>query len=230
MNKPIHILVAEDDSDISSLLCNIIKKSGYIPQPAFSGTEALLYLDQRKWSMLLLDLMLPGMSGELLLQQIQDRIDMPVLIISAKGDPETKVSVLRGGANDYITKPFNIEEVSARIDTQLRLYARMKQPSLPHLIEHKELVLDRDSMKVTVNGTELNLTAREFQILSLMMSAPKKVFTKANLYEKVWGEAFYGDDNIINVHLSNIRGKLAKADPENEYIETIWGMGYRIKP
>lgn len=230
MNNPIHILVAEDDSDISSLLCNIIKKSGYIPQPAFSGTEALLYLNQRKWSMLLLDLMLPGMSGDVLLQQIQDRIDMPVLIISAKGDPETKVSVLRGGANDYITKPFNVEEVSARIDTQLRLYARMKQPSLPNLIEHKGLVLDQDSMKVTVNETELNLTAREFEILSLMMSAPKKVFTKANLYEKVWGEAFYGDDNIINVHLSNIRGKLAKADPESEYIETIWGMGYRIKP
>lgn len=178
MNNPIHILVAEDDSDISNLLCNIIKNSGYVPQPAYSGTEALLYLEQRKWSMLLLDLMLPGMSGEELLERIQDRDNMPVIIISAKGESQTKVSALRGGANDFITKPFDNEEVSARIDAQLRLYARMRQPVLPDVLQHKGLLLDRDSMKVMIHGTELNLTAREFELLALMMSAPKKVFTK----------------------------------------------------
>lgn len=229
MNNEIHILVAEDDNDISRLLCNIIKKSGYIAQPVFSGTEALLYLQQRKWSMLLLDLMLPGMSGEELLQQIKHFEHMPVIIISAKSESQTKVSLLRGGANDFITKPFDIEEVSARIDAQLRLYERMKQPDSQHILQYKGILLDRDSMTVSVDGVKLNLTAREFDILALMMTNPKKVFTKANLYERVWGEAFHGDDNIINVHISNLRGKMAKIAPQLEFIETIWGMGYRLK-
>ncbi|MFF2090726.1 response regulator transcription factor [Paenibacillus sp. NPDC058174] len=230
MNNPIHILVAEDDNDISRLLCSIIRKSGYIPQPAYSGTEALLYLEQRQWSMLLLDLMLPGMTGEELLNRIDRRDDMPVIVISAKGEPTTKVSALRGGADDFITKPFDVEEVSARIDSQLRMYARIAQPALPQVLAHKELVLDRDTMSVTAAGTELSLTAREFDILSLLLSSPKKVFTKSNLYETVWKEPFYGDDNIINVHMSNLRSKLSKAAPGSEFIETVWGMGYRLKP
>ncbi|MBA9088503.1 DNA-binding response OmpR family regulator [Fontibacillus solani] len=230
MNNPINILVAEDDSYISRLLCSIIKKSGYFAQPAYSGTEALLYLEQRPWSMLLLDLMLPGMTGEELLQHIDGRDDMPVIIISAKGEPHTKVSALRGGADDFITKPFDVEEVSARIDSHLRLYARIAQPVLSTVQRHKGLVLDRDEMSVTVDGAELTLTAREFEILSLLLSAPKKVFTKSNLYERVWREPFCGDDNTINVHMSNLRSKLAKAAPGCEFIETVWGMGYRIKP
>jgi DNA-binding response OmpR family regulator len=230
MNNPIHILVAEDDNDISRLLCSIIKKSGYIPQPAYSGTEALLYLEQRQWSMLLLDLMLPGLSGEELLERIDRRDDMPIIIISAKGEPMTKVSALRGGADDFITKPFDVEEVSARIDSQLRIYARIAQPAFPNVLQYKGLVLDRDAKSVTAEGAELTLTAREFEILSLLMSIPKKVFTKANLYERVWQEPFYGDDNIINVHLSNLRSKLSKAAPGSDFIETVWGMGYRLKP
>ncbi|MGG1638356.1 response regulator transcription factor [Paenibacillus sp. NRS-1760] len=230
MNNSIHILVAEDDSDISRLLCNIIKKSGYIPQPAYSGTEALLYLERRQWSMLLLDLMLPGMTGEELLKRFDGRDDMPVIIISAKGEPRTKVSVLRGGADDFITKPFDVEEVSARIDSQLRMYARIAQPPKPNMLKHKELILDRDAMSVTAAGAELTLTAREFEILSLLLSAPKKVFTKSNLYERVWQEPFYGDDNTINVHLSNLRSKLVKAAPGSDFIETVWGMGYRLRP
>ncbi|MEK4511350.1 response regulator transcription factor [Paenibacillus sp. FSL K6-2524] len=230
MNIPIHILVAEDDNDISRLLCSIIKKSGYIPQPAYSGTEALLYLEQRPWSMLLLDLMLPGMTGEELLQQFDRRDDMPVIIISAKGEPHTKVSALRGGADDFITKPFDVAEVSARIDSHLRLYARIAQPALPTVQRHKGLVLDRDAMSVTADGAEMALTAREFEIVSLLLSAPKKVFTKSNLYESVWREPFCGDDNTVNVHMSNLRSKLAKAAPGSEFIETVWGMGYRLKP
>lgn len=230
MDNSINILVAEDDNDISQLLCSIIRKSGYVPQPAFSGTEALLYLQQREWSLVLLDLMLPGMTGEELLERIGGRGDRPVVIISAKGEQRTKVSALRGGADDFITKPFDIEEVSARIDLHLRRYARIAQPALPDVLRHKGLVLDRDAKSVTVDGTKLALTAREYEILALLLSAPKKVFTKANLYESVWGEAFYGDDNTLNVHMSNLRSKLAKAAPASEFIETVWGMGYRLKP
>ncbi|WP_019913146.1 response regulator transcription factor [Paenibacillus sp. HW567] len=230
MDNSINILVAEDDSDISRLLCNIIRKSGYTPQPAFSGTEALLYLEQRQWSMVLLDLMLPGMTGEELLKWIRLRGGVPVIIISAKGEQQTKVSALRGGADDFITKPFDIEEVSARIDSHLRRYAQIASPAVQSVLQHKGLVLDHDSKTVTAEGAEVALTAREYKILTLLLSAPKKVFTKANLYEGVWDEPYYGDDNTVNVHMSNLRSKLAKAAPGSEFIETVWGMGYRLKP
>ncbi|WP_405105489.1 response regulator transcription factor [Paenibacillus sp. FSL K6-1217] len=229
MDKPITILVAEDDSDISRLLCSIIRKSGYLPQPAFSGTEALLYLEQREWSMVLLDLMLPGMPGEELLKWIRLRGGMPVIIISAKGEQQTKVSALRGGADDFITKPFDIEEVSARIDSHLRRLTQITPPAVTRILEHNGLVLDCDSMVVTAEGTEAALTAREYDILKLLLSEPQKVFTKANLYESVWEEPYYGDDNTVNVHMSNLRSKLSKAAPGSEYIETVWGMGYRLK-
>lgn len=230
MDKPIQILVAEDDNEISKLLCSIIRKSGYVPQPAFSGTEALLYLEQRQWSMVLLDLMLPGMDGEELLERIREQGDTPVIIISAKGEQRTKVAALRGGADDFITKPFDIEEVSARIDSHLRRYARIGQPPLPRLLRHNGLELDCDAKSATCDGVELSLTAREYDILALLMSAPKKVFTKPNLYESVWNEPYYADDNTVNVHMSNLRSKLAKASPDSEFIETIWGIGYRLKP
>lgn len=230
MDNSIHILVAEDDSDISQLLCSIIRKSGYVPQPAFSGTEALLYLDQRQWSMILLDLMLPGMTGEELLKQIDGRSNGPVIIISAKGEQQTKVSALRGGADDYITKPFDIEEVSARIDSHLRRFAQIAKPSAPSVLKHKGLVLDRDAKSAIAEGIELALTAREYEILETLMATPKKVFTKSDLYESVWNEAFYGDVNTVNVHMSNLRSKLAKAAPGSEFIETVWGIGYRLIP
>ncbi|WP_342476416.1 response regulator transcription factor [Paenibacillus sp. FSL H7-0350] len=229
MDKPISILVAEDDSDISRLLCSIITKSGYLPQPAFSGTEALLYLEQRQWSMVLLDLMLPGMTGEELLNWIRVRGSMPVLIISAKGEQQTKVSALRGGADDFITKPFDIEEVSARIDSHLRRFMQIIPSASARILQYNGLVLDCDSKVVTAEGAEVALTAREYEILQLLLSEPRKVFTKANLYESVWGEPYYGDDNTVNVHVSNLRGKLAKTAPGSDYIETVWGMGYRLK-
>lgn len=229
MDNSINILVAEDDNDISRLLCSIIRKSGYVPQPAFSGTEALLYLEQREWSMVLLDLMLPGMTGGLL-KWIRLRGGVPVIIISAKGEQQTKVSALRGGADDFITKPFDIEEVSARIDSHLRRFAQIAPPAVLSVLQHKGLVLDHDSKTVTAEGIEVALTAREYEILTLLLSAPKKVFTKANLYESVWDEPYYGDDNTVNVHMSNLRSKLAKAAPGSEFIETVWGMGYRLKP
>lgn len=225
-----HILVVEDDNDINRLLCSIIRKSGYSPQPAFSGTEALLYLERRQWSLVLLDLMLPGMTGEELLKRISGQSDTPVMIISAKSGQPDKVAALRGGADDFITKPFDIEEVAARIDSHLRRYARMAQPPEPDVLRHKGLVLDHEAKTAWAEGSELSLTAREYDILALLMASPKKVFTKANLYESVWGEPFYGDDNTINVHMSNLRGKLAKAAPDGEFIETVWGIGHRLKP
>jgi len=242
MDAPIRILVVEDDDDINGLLCGILRRSGYSPEPAYSGTEALLRLEGREWHMVLLDLMLPGLAGEQVLARIRQSGDMPVLILSAKDERQTKIDLLRSGADDYITKPFDIEEVSARIDSHLRRYSRTPSPSIGARLKHKNATLDQETKTLTVIGAgasagagkntvhSLALTAREYEIMALLMSSPKKLFTKANLFESVWGEPFIGgEENTINVHISNLRSKLAKADPGEEYIETIWGMGYRLK-
>ncbi|SFK09268.1 DNA-binding response regulator, OmpR family, contains REC and winged-helix (wHTH) domain [Halobacillus dabanensis] len=228
MTVPKSILVVEDDSDINRLLCNIIKKNGYTPKPAYSGTEATIYIDQQQWDMVLLDLMLPGLSGEEILKKVNGEKPTPVIIISAKQETQTKVDTLRAGADDYITKPFDVEEVSARIDSCLRRYQRMTDQESSEF-RHKNLVLDTDLQKAWLHGKDLSLTAREYNILVLLLSSPKKVFTKANLFESVWKEKYYGDDNTINVHMSNLRSKLSTADPSEEYIETVWGMGYTLK-
>lgn len=222
------ILVVEDDNDINQLLCNIAKKNNYHPQPAYSGTEALIYLDQQDWDLILLDLMLPGMAGEQILNKITENGTTPVIIISAKTEKETKINSLRIGADDFITKPFDIDEVAARMESLLRRYRNAKDLQQDVLI-YKDIQLNKNTKTVTVNGSVITLTAREYQILQLLMESPQKVFSKSNLFESVWGEPYHADDNTINVHMSNLRNKLAKANPDDEYIKTVWGMGYRME-
>ncbi len=224
-----NILVVEDDNDINHLLCNIIRKRNYSAQPAYSGTEAILYLEKQDWDLVLLDLMLPGMTGEEILSAIAAKSNVPVIVISAKGDQHTKIDSLRAGADDYITKPFDIEEVSARIDSHLRRYKRMSIAPSKQELAFKDILVDLEAKTVQVNNQKLALTSREYAILILLLSSPKKVFSKSNLFENVWHEPFHGDDNTVNVHMSNLRTKLSKANPAEEYIETVWGMGYRMK-
>lgn len=227
--EKINILVVEDDNDINKLLCKIIKNSDYEPTSAYSGTEALMYLEKQRWDLVLLDLMLPGMDGEAVLEKIREQGPTPVIIISAKNEKETKINTLRSGADDYITKPFDIEEVSARIDSLLRRYKQVKSRGQNQVLKHKDICLDLESKIVTVKGSEVVLTAREYEILLLLIQSPNKVFTKANIFQSIWNDDFLGDDNTVSVHISHIRNKLAKINPEEEYIETIWGMGYRLK-
>lgn len=229
MKQQINILVVEDDDDINQLLCKIIKKSNYFPQPVYSGTEALIYLGKKKWDLVLLDLMLPGMSGEEILAQITAKGSTPVIIISAKDETHTKTDNLRSGADDFISKPFDVEEVSARIDSLLRRSKHSNETVKRNQISHKDIHIDLEAKTVYVNNTELTLTVREYTILALLMNSPKKVFSKSNLFESVWNEPFHGDDNTVNVHMSNLRNKLSEANPDEDYIETIWGMGYRMK-
>lgn len=229
MQKEIQILVVEDDSDINKLLCNIVRKNGYSAQPAYSGTEAMIYIEKQEWDMVLIDLMIPGITGEEVLSKIRKDSLVPVIIVSAKGEAQTKVNTLRTGADDYITKPFDVEEVSARIDSLLRRYKQSINNEETVFLKHKDICLDLESKIVTVNGAEVTLTAREYEILSLFLESPKKIFTKANIFESIWGDDFLGDDNTVNVHMSHLRNKLARVNPNEEYIETIWGMGYRLK-
>lgn len=230
MEQQINILVVEDDNDINQLLCKIMKKNNYFPQATYSGTEAMIYLEKQRWDLVLLDLMLPGMTGEEILVNIRTNSSIPVIIISAKSEQQTKIDCLRSGADDFISKPFDVEEVSARIDSVLRRVRSTQQGTLEsNELTYKDIQIDLEAKTVHVNGIQLTLTFREYAILVFLMSSPKKVFSKSNLFESVWNETFHGDDNTVNVHMSNLRNKLAKANPNEEYIETIWGMGYRIK-
>src|SRR5690625_1244401 len=226
MNNDIHILVVEDDGDINRLLCQIVEDAGYIPQPAFSGTEALMYMEKQTWDLVLLDLMLPGKSGDELLSIIREKSDVAIIIISAKGEQLTKIDMLRSGADDYITKPFDNEEVAARVEAQLRRYRRTVDDDL---LVFKDIQLDQEAKSVSIAGKNITLTALEYKILRLFLMSQKKVFTKENIFESVWGIDYHGDENIVNVHMSNLRTKLSRANPEEEYIETMWGMGYRLK-
>lgn len=230
MSKNIKILVVEDDNDINKMLARLIEKSGYDVVQAYSGTEAMLHIENNEFDLILLDLMLPGITGEELLQKIRKTKEMPVIVISAKIDKQVKIDLLRMGADDYITKPFDIEEVSARIYSNLRRYTKFNNNNTSEQnIIYKDITFNKDTKEVYVNSKEITLTAREFAIFELLLTHPKKVYSKANLFESVWGSEYMGDDNTVNVHMSNLRNKLQKANPDEEYIETIWGMGYKLK-
>ncbi|MCI9413675.1 MAG: response regulator transcription factor [Clostridiales bacterium] len=223
------ILVVEDDPDINGLLCRLLKKQGYSLTAAYSGSEARLLLSSREFDLVLLDLMLPGVTGDELIAEIRAARVTPVIVISARTAQEDKVRLLRSGADDYIVKPFDVDEVVARVEAQLRRYRAFPQPTAASgLLTLKNLTLDREAIRAEVHGKELTLTAREFNILSLLMEHPDKVFTRENLYHQVWNEEYYGEDNTVNVHISNIRQKLQRLDPGVEYIKTVWGIGFKM--
>ena len=222
-----HILVVEDDPDINNLLCKIVTNAGYDCRQAFSGSEAALLAEQYNYDLILLDLMLPGLTGEEFIVKLRSGKTMPIIVLSAKVGTEARVNALNLGADVFISKPFDNAEVLARIEAQLRRYKKFSGEECVNIIQWGALHLDRESVSVTVDGQEVILTAREFEILALLMGHPKKVYTREQIYQQVWGEEYMGDDNTVNVHVSNIRAKLAKAS-DTEYIKTVWGIGFKM--
>lgn len=222
-----HILVVEDDPDINKLLCRVLTGAGYDCRPAYSGSEAALWAGQYDYDLILLDLMLPGLTGEELITQLRQRKTMPIIVLSAKTGLEDRVNVLKLGADDFIPKPFDNAEVLARVEAQLRRYRQFSGTAGGSVLTHGDLVLDKESVTVTAAGKPVSVTAREFHILTLLMEHPKKVFTREQLYQQVWDGTYMGDDNTVNVHISNLRSKLAKASP-TEYIKTVWGIGFKM--
>ena len=221
-----HILIVEDDNDINRLLAEILSSAGYKVTQAYSGTEARLLAAQQQFSLYLLDLMLPGLTGEELIPLISQTSNAPIIVLSAKETPQDRVTVLRLGADDYMTKPFYEEELIARVEVALRrTQAGDDTGEAAKKLVYKDVELDTQAHTVTVLGEAVALTGREFAILELLMQNPQKVFTKANLYESAWNEEFFGDDNTVNVHISNLRGKLGRP----EYIQTVWGIGFKMQ-
>ena len=222
-----NLLIVEDDVDINRLLCTILEGAGYACRAAFSGSEGLLWAEKYDYDLVLLDLMLPGIAGEDFIAQVRRRKTMPIIVVSAKLGVSDRVNVLKLGADDFIPKPFDNTEVLARVEAQLRRSRRFSAPALTALTAGG-LMLEPESRAVSVHGREVSLTNREFDILALLMKNPRRAFSRAQIYEAVWGEDFLGDDNTVNVHVSNLRSKLAKADPDTAYIKTVWGIGFKL--
>ncbi|MDD3174328.1 MAG: response regulator transcription factor [Herbinix sp.] len=222
------ILVVEDDEDINRILRRYLEREQYEVVSAFSGTEAKLQLQLNSFDLILLDLMLPGITGEELILEIRKYAQIPILVISAKGSLTDKVNALKNGADDYITKPFERDEVLARVEAILRR-SRQSAPNSNNENDYtiKNLVLRTASREVYVGCNLISLTAYEFDILHLMLQYPERVFTKDQLYQDIWKTGYYGEDNTINVHMSNIRKKIKEYDEES-YIKTVWGIGFKI--
>lgn len=219
------ILVIEDDTDINNVIADTLTKAGYICTQAFSGTEALLYLERENYALAVMDLRLPGLSGEDLLPKLKEKQSIPVIVVSAKDGLDSKINLLTSGAEDYITKPFEIQELVARVGVQIRRFAGSEET--PKLLQYKDLVLNQASFTASANGEEIVLTKQEFKILELLLSYPNKVFSKQDIYDYAWNDIYIGEDKTINVHISNIRKKLKVVSSE-EYIETVWGIGFRL--
>ena len=221
------ILIVEDDVNINELLKEALEKEGYFCTQAFSGTEAEMLLEKEEYVLVLLDLMLPGMSGENVLRFIREKGQTPVIILTAKDTLDSKVENLRNGADDYITKPFEIKEVLARVEVWIR---RMRGQISEKKLSYKEMVIDKDTYSVMIEGRELpKITKQEFSILELLVKNPKKVFSKEEIFEYAWEQEYMGETKTLDVHISNIRKKIKEVS-EKEYIETVWGIGFRLYP
>lgn len=249
--KEDYILIAEDDNDINQMLAELLSLNGYRSVSAFSGTEALLHVKSSQPAAVILDLMLPGMAGEEVLARIKEESPQTAVIVaSAKEGIDTRIALLKAGADDYLVKPFDTGELIARLEAVLRRSRKTVENQAQsrkdgekgvfqdlqggdgregRILHYKDITMYPEDFSVFAGEEEVSLTRREYLILELLMENPGKVFTKSNIYESVWNEEFLGEDNAVNVHISNIRQKLAKIRPEETYIQTVWGIGFKMK-
>lgn len=227
MNKT--IVIVEDNKDINQLLSNFLKENGYNTISFLNGQLASKGLKESEYDLVLMDLMLPYIGGEHLIREIRTYSNVPVIVLSAKSMMETKLEVLRLGADDYIMKPFDLDEVLVRIEVVLRRSNRGEEKDNHEstCYQYGTLKMIEEEHKVFHENTEISLTAKEYELLKQFLKAPQKTFTKANLYEAVWNDVYYYEDNTINVHMSNLRSKLKKVTGK-DYIVTVWGIGYRL--
>lgn len=217
-----NILVVEDDIDIHNLIKEILEKEQYKVFDSYSGTECLLVLEKEKIDLILLDLMLPGLNGEEVIKRVKN---IPIIVLSAKSSYDSKVNVLLSGANDYITKPFNKDELLARIKVQLRLSENKIEDSLE--LKYKDLNLNLDTRNLSLKDKSVQLTKTEFAIMKQLLINSDSVVTKSRLLDLINIDTEDCDENSLKVHISNIRRKIRKLT-DVEYIEAVWGIGFKM--
>lgn len=232
------ILLIEDDEAISEMVRSYLIKESYEVETAFDGEAAeMIFRSSSAFDLILLDLMLPKRSGTEILQTIRATSLVPVLIMSAKDSDVDKALGLGFGADDYITKPFSMIELAARVKAAIRRagYASLSSRSNVPAPDQQEqrvtfhgLTVDLDNFSAQKNGEEVKLTAKEFHILKLFITHPGRVFTKAQIYGMVWADDYYGDENVINVHMRRLREKIEDDPSRPEFIKTLWGIGYKL--
>ena len=221
------IAVVEDELYMREELCSLLRKAGYEALEITVFEDAAEQMTALAPDLVLLDINLPEISGFQICRDLKQKTAIPVLVLTSRDQMQDELQALRLGADDFIPKPFDNAEVLARVEAQLRRYKQFSGGGGSAVLTHGDLTLDRESVTVTAAGKPVTVTAREFDILTLLMEHPKKVFTREQLYEQVWGGEYMGDDNTVNVHISNLRAKLAKASPA-EYIKTVWGIGFKM--
>lgn len=241
MSEPASIVIIEDDADINEVVAVHLRRNGFACTQAFSGSEGRLLLSgSEPFDLVITDLMLPGMAGEDVVRLVRARGDMPVIVMSARTTAADKVALLKLGADDYLTKPFDLDELLARVQVQLRHAdvrrasasgapsdERLPEPAAAAAMRYKDWTLDVDARTLSVQGEPVRLTRLEFNILEALVRRPRKVFTKRELFEIAWSEESAVEEKAVNVHVSNIRSKLRAVRSAGE-IETVWGIGFKL--
>lgn len=217
------ILIIEDDKDINEMLTKLLINNNFIVQNAYSGTEGVL-VHNDSIDLILLDLMLPGKNGEEIIKELKEKNNVPVIVMSAIQDTNKKVDLFDLGANDYITKPFNNDELIARIKVQLR-----DNKAFCNVLKFKDIELNKINFTVKCNEKTVSFTKKEFELLKLLMQNANQTLTKSMIFDNIWNDENSADDNTLNVHISKIKNKLKECNPNEEYIETVWSIGYRLK-
>lgn len=222
------VLIVEDDSDINNFINDYFVIKGYSTIQAFSGTEGLLRLkNERDICCVILDLMLPGLSGEEIIQEVRKVSDVPIITVSAKNEEEAKIEVLKLGADDFLLKPFNLEELQLKVERNIQKYLN-QQVSYKKNEEFKNIILNQDTREVFVGGQNVYFTSKEFDILMLLIQNPNKVISKEKIFKEVWHEDYCIDTQTVTVHIKNIRKKIKEINPTTPTIETVWGIGFKI--
>ena len=225
-----NILICDDEKDIVSALKIYLEAEGYRTFAAYNGREALAIIRAQEIHLVLMDIMMPEMDGISAMVKLREESNLPVILLTAKGEDTDKVLGLNVGADDYITKPFNPVEVLARVKSQLRRFLQLGAAvKAPSVISVGGIELDHDAKRVTLDGEPVALTPKEYDILYYLMQHPGKVYTPAELYSAVWNESPVGIDNTVAVHIRHLREKL-EIDPSNpRYLKVVWGKGYKLE-
>ncbi len=221
------VLVVDDEKLIVKGIRFSLEQDGMEVDCAYDGEEALAYAKENKYDMVLLDVMLPKMTGFEVCQQIREFSNVPIVMLTAKGDDMDKILGLDYGADDYITKPFNILEVKARIKAIMRRTNRKSEETeIPKSVEKGDMRLDLDGRRVYIRDKEINLTVKEFEVLELLMKNPGKVYSRNDLLKLVWGNDYPGDVRTVDVHIRRLREKIENVPSDPVYVRTKWGVGY----